>query len=46
MLPYSAADALNSMTASYGLAVDVIPSQERTRPPRIIRWLRSLAHLA
>jgi hypothetical protein len=46
MLPYSATDALNSMNASYGLAVDPLPSPERIRPSRIIRWLRSLAHFA
>jgi hypothetical protein len=46
MLPYSATDALNSMTASFGIAVDQMPVPRRSRPTRIIRWLRSLTHLA
>jgi hypothetical protein len=46
MLPYSATDALNSMNAAYGLEAAPLLSPERIRPSRIIRWLRSLAHLA
>jgi len=44
MIPYSATDALNAMTAAYGIVADAMPTPERTRPPRVVRWLRSLAH--
>ncbi len=47
MLPYSAADALHSMTSTYGLTLDPPHSHPRqSRPSRIARWLRSLLPLA
>lgn len=47
MLPYSAADALHSMSTAYGLTVDPAGSfPDSRRPPRIVRWLRSLLPLA
>lgn len=47
MLPYSATDALHSMSVAYGLSLDPAGASPATkRQSRIVRWLRGLLPLA